>query len=85
MSLSDVTIRSIEFVDARDPDGRPVRVGIGTTEGNSVVLIVDIPSLRADGAPPLATAVVAAGQMPQVQKLMREALRDVTTGRPDER
>jgi len=59
-----LAVRSIEFVTARDPEGNPARLGIGVTEDNRVVVT----------APPV--VVLAPGQVPEVQRLMREALRD---------
>jgi hypothetical protein len=66
MPEPELFIRSIEFVDARDPAGRPARLGIGVTEDDTVVVT----------SPPV--VVLAPSQVPRVQRLMREALRDVT-------
>ncbi len=57
----EVAIRSIEFVDARDPAGHLARLGIGVTEDDTVVVT----------SPPV--VVLAPGQVPTVQRLMREA------------
>lgn len=69
MPEPELAIRSIEFVDARDLEGRPARLGIGVTEEDMVVVT----------SPPV--VVLAPAQVPEVQRLMREAFRE-TVRRP---
>jgi hypothetical protein len=83
--MPDAAIRSIEFIDARDQHGKPVRVGIGTTESNKIVILIDPRSTHPKlGKLPPQTVVVPPGQMPRVQKLMREAYKEVIENRHDD-